>query len=75
MTWAKASKELQMSDSKIAHLLKIINELPPDFVENMRSCNDETTLKIFTGRRLLSISRLKTEKERQNEINRLLPKA
>lgn len=72
MTWAKAGKKLQMSDSKIAHLLKIINKLPPDFVENMRSCADETTLKIFTGRRLLSISRLKTEKERQNEINRLL---
>jgi len=74
MTWAKASKELQMSDSKIAHLLKIINKLPPAFVKNMRSCNDEATLKTFTGRRLLSISRLKTEKERQNEIKRLLPK-
>jgi hypothetical protein len=41
----------------------------------MKSCNDEETLKIFTHRRLLQISRLKTEKERWDEIKRLLPKA
>lgn len=75
ITWAKASKELNISDSKLAHLLKIVNNLPPDFIENMKSCNDEEKLKIFTGRRLLQISRLKTEKERQNEIERLLPRA
>jgi hypothetical protein len=40
----------------------------------MRSCNDETILKAFTNRRLLSISRLKTKKERQNKIERLLAK-
>ncbi len=75
ITWAKASKELQISDSKLAHLLKIVNNLPPGFIEDMKSCNNEEKLKIFTGRRLLQISRLKTEKERQNEIERLLPKA
>jgi hypothetical protein len=75
ITWAKASKELQISDSKLAHLLKIVNNLPPDFIENMKLCNDEEKLRIFTGRRLLQISRLKTEKERQNEIERLLPRA
>ena len=75
MTWAKASQELQISDSKLAHLLKIVNNLPPDFIEDMKSCSDEGKLKIFNGRRLLRISRLKTEKERQNEIERLLPRA
>lgn len=73
ITWAQARKELKISESKLAHLLKIINQLPPDFVENMRSCDDPEVLKIFTGRRLLQISRLKTEKERRNEIERLLP--
>ena len=73
ITWAKASKELQISDSKLAHLLKIVNNLPPDFIEDMKSCNDEEKLRIFTGRRLLQISRLRTEKERRNEIARLLP--
>jgi len=74
ITWAKTRKELNISESKLAHLLKIVNTLPPDFVENMKSCNDEEKLKIFNGRRLLQISRLKTEKERQNEIERLLPR-
>lgn len=74
MTWARASQELQISDSKIAHLLKIVNKLPPDFVETMKSCADEAKLKIFNKRRLLRISRLKTEKERRNEIESLLVK-
>jgi len=72
ITWAKARKELRISESKLAHLLKIVNRLPADFIENMKSCDDQEKLRIFTGRRLLQISRLKTEKERQAEINRLL---
>ncbi|MFA4889959.1 MAG: hypothetical protein WC628_10380 [Candidatus Omnitrophota bacterium] len=75
ITWAKASEELNISDSKLAHLLKIVNNLPPDFIKDMKLCNNEEKLKIFNGRRLLQISRLKTEKERQNEIERLLPKS
>jgi len=40
----------------------------------MRSCDDPRVLKTFTGRTLLKISRLKTEKEQRNEISRLLTK-
>jgi len=58
ITWAKARKELNISEAKLAHLLKIVNTLPPDFIEDMQSCNDEEKLKIFNGRRLLQISRL-----------------
>jgi hypothetical protein len=75
ITWAQTRKELNISESKLAHLLKIVNKLPPDFIEDMKLCNDQETLKVFNGRRLLKISRLKTEKERRNEIERLLPKA
>lgn len=72
LTWAQARKELQISESKLAHLLKIVNQLPADFVKNMKSCDDPQMLKTFTGRRLLQISRLKTEKEQRNEIENLL---
>jgi hypothetical protein len=72
ITWAKARKELNISEAKLAHLLKIVNTLPLDFVEDMKSCTDEEKLKIFNGRRLLQISRLKTDKERRSEIKRLL---
>jgi hypothetical protein len=74
MTWARASQELQISDSKLAHLLKIVNTLPQDFIESIRSCQDQDKLRVFNGKRLLRISRLKTEQERQNEIERLLTK-
>ena len=72
LTWAQTRKELDISESKLAHLLKIVNQLPQDFVENMRSCDDPQMLKTFTGRTLLKISRLKTEKEQRNQINKLL---
>ena len=74
ITWAIARKELNISEAKLAHLLKIVNRLPADFIENMRSCDDQEKLRIFTGRRLLYISRLKTLQERRDEIKRLLPK-
>ncbi len=72
ITWAKTCRELNMSESKLAHLLKIVNRLPAEFIENMKSCNDQETLQIFTGRRLLNISRLKTIQERRDMIERLL---
>lgn len=75
LTWAQTRKELNISESKLAHLLKIVNQLPADFIENMKSCDDQEKLRIFTGRRLLQISRLRTERERRNEIERLLPRA
>ena len=74
ITWAQTRKELKISESKLAHLLKIVNQLPADFIENMKSCDDQKTLKVFTGKRLLKISRLKTEKDQRAEIDRLLPK-
>jgi hypothetical protein len=74
LTWAQTRKALNISESRLAHLLKIVNRLPADFIENMQSCDDQEKLKIFTGRRLLQISRLRTEQERQKEIDRLLPK-
>jgi hypothetical protein len=75
LTWAQAQKRLNISESKLAHLLKIVNRLPADFIEDMKSCDDQQKLRIFTGRKLLQISRLRTERERQNEIKRLLSKA
>ena len=71
ITWAKACKELHISDSKLAHLLKIVNKLPSDFIENMRPCTDQAMLRTFRGRVLLRISRLKTEEERREEIRHL----
>ena len=74
ITWAKACKKLHVSESKLAHLLKIVNKLPSEFIENMKLCNDQAMLRTFRGRVLLRISRLKTKKECQEEIERLLPK-
>ncbi|MDD5108991.1 MAG: hypothetical protein PHC29_05745 [Candidatus Omnitrophica bacterium] len=73
ITWAKTCRELNMSESKLAHLLKIVNKLPPEFVENMKQRDDQETLRIFTGRRLLNIARLKTIQERRDMIEHLLP--
>jgi len=75
LTWAQARKRLNISESKLAHLLKIVNNLPPDFIKEMKSCDNQEMLRIFTHRRLLEIARFRTKKERQNEIERLLPQS
>jgi len=49
--------------------------MEPEFVEDMKQCDNQEKLRIFTGRRLLNISRLKTLQERRDMIKRLLPKA
>ncbi|MFH0762542.1 MAG: hypothetical protein V1925_01475 [Candidatus Omnitrophota bacterium] len=72
ITWAKTRKELNISESKLAHLLKIVNNLPQDFIEKMKLCDDPRKLKIFNGRELLNIARLKTEKEQRARIGRLM---
>ncbi len=72
ITWAKTRKELNISESKLAHLLKIVNNLPQDFIEKTKLCDDPRKLRIFNGRRLLKISRLKTEKEQRTRIRRLM---
>ena len=64
ITWAKTCKELHLSESKLAHLLKIVNKLPSEFIENMKLCDDQEKLRIFTGCRLLRISRIKNESPR-----------
>jgi hypothetical protein len=72
ITWAIARKELNISEAKLAHLLKIVNTLPPAFIESMKNCDDPRKLKIFNGRKLLNIARLKTKKERHARLRLLM---
>jgi hypothetical protein len=54
--------------------MTILEKLPDNFIRRMGECQDQGLLKAFSGKKLLKISTIETEKERRDEIERLLPK-
>lgn len=52
--------------------MKIVHELPPDFTEKMRTCNNQAILRAFSGKTLLKVADLGTDKERQRAIDTAL---
>ena len=74
-TQTAAGNHFGVTRARISQLMTIHDKLPDDFIEKMEECQDQSLLKSFSGKRLLRISSIKTEKERRDEIERLLPKA
>ena len=70
-TYRSASQEFNLTRARISQLMKIANNLPKDFIEKMKACEESRVLKMFSGKQLLRITALKTEGERQDEIKRL----
>lgn len=73
-TYLDAGQRFKLTRPRISQLMKIVHELPTDFIEKMRTCDDQDILKAFSGKTLLRISDLKTEKERRDAINSLFEK-
>ncbi|MDO8675232.1 MAG: hypothetical protein Q7K71_03840 [Candidatus Omnitrophota bacterium] len=71
-TFFDASREFKVTRSWISQLMKIANALPTNFLKDMKSCTDQTTIKRFSGKTLMHIAKLKTPQERQTTINNLL---
>jgi len=74
-TQTDAGQHFNVTRARISQLTSIVNNLPADFIEQMSKCTNQTLLKTFSGKRLLKISSIESEKERRNEIERLLLKA
>lgn len=74
-TQTHASQHFNVTRARISQLSKIVNNLPEDFIDKMRDCEDRNILKTFSGKRLLKIASIDPEKERQAEIDRLLIKS
>jgi len=68
-TYTDAGQHFNLTRARISQLMKIVHELPAPFIEKMRSCDDQDTLRAFSGKTLLKISDIKPVKERQRAID------
>jgi len=73
-TYTSAGDHFGVTRARISQLMTILEKLPDDFIEKLGECHDQCLLKTFSGKRLLKISAIESEKERQNEIECLLVK-
>ncbi len=71
-TFFDASREFKVTRSWVSQLMKLANNLPPNFLKDMKSCTNQTIIKRFSGKTLMHIAKLKTPQERQIIINKLL---
>lgn len=71
-TYVDAGQHFNLTRARISQLMKLVHELPAPFIEKMRNCDNQAILKAFSGKTLLKIADFKTEKERQENISRLL---
>jgi len=68
-TYIDAGQHFNLTRARISQLMKIVHELPAPFIEKMRSCDNRDALRAFSGKTLLKIADIKTEKERQRAID------
>ena len=80
-TQTAAGNHFGVTRARVSQLMTIIESLPDDFTSIMKTTEDQSLLKRFSGKSLLRIAALSTPEQRQayiestqNEINRLLPK-
>lgn len=67
-TYFHASQRFKVTKARISQLMKIVEVLPGDFMAYIGMCQDQATIKHFSGKKLLWIAGLKSQKQRQNAI-------
>lgn len=71
-TYLHASQHFKVTKARISQFMKIVNVLPGEFVDHMGSCQDQTVISRFSGKTLLQIAGLKSEKQRQYAICQII---
>lgn len=73
-TYTNASQRFRVTKARISQLMKIVDVLPEDFVEYMGHCKDKTLIRRFSGKKLLRIAGLESQRQRQQMISQILNK-
>ena len=67
-----ASAHFRVSRARISQLMKIVNNLPEDFITKVGQSDDQALLRRFSGKTLLKIAGMPNQEERQGYIQHLL---
>ena len=73
-TYLHASQRFKVSKARISQLMKIADVLPQGFVDYMGRCEDQTLIKMFSGKTLLRIAGLESQRQRQQMISQIMDK-
>lgn len=69
-SYSSAGSHFKVSRARISQLMKIIDNIPEDFIIKLAASDDQILLKRFSGKVLYRISRLSKE-ARQNAVGEL----
>ncbi|MBN2120703.1 MAG: hypothetical protein JW734_06580 [Candidatus Omnitrophica bacterium] len=72
--YTQTGQRFGVSRARVSQLMSLIERLPKEFIDNLKDCQDQQLLQIFSGRTLLKIAKLNTPERRQERIEQLLPK-
>jgi len=73
-TQTAASNHFGVTRIRISQLMTIIEKLPADFISIMKTTEDQSLLKRFSGKTLLRIAALSTPEQRQTHITSIKSK-
>jgi hypothetical protein len=71
-TQTAAGNHFGVTRARVSQLMTIIESLPDDFISIMKTTEDQSLLKRFSGKALLRIANIKDPAEQRNRIELLL---
>jgi len=73
-SYSLVAENFNVSRARISQLLKIIDNLPTDFITKLQQTEDPIMLRRFSGKRLLKLASFQTSKHMESAIEALMPK-
>ena len=71
-TYTAAGRNFGVTRARISQLMTILEKLPGDFLSTMKTTEDQTLIKRFSGKTLLKIAALNSPQSRKQTIDRLI---
>jgi len=72
-SYSLIAENFNVSRARISQLLKIIDNLPTDFITKLQETKDPIMLRRFSGKRLLKLASFQTRKHMESAIESLMP--
>ncbi len=73
-TYTAAGRHFGVTRARVTQLMTILEKLPDDFISIMKTTEDQSLLKRFSGKTLLRIAALNTPEQRQTHIDQISTK-
>ena len=69
-TQTAAGNHFGVTRARVSQLMTILDKIPADLISSLKTTEDQSLIKRFSGKALLKIASLNTSEQRQSYINR-----